>query len=38
MMSSPRLTSGEDSASDRLDADGEMLVDPPSRPSAVTRV
>jgi hypothetical protein len=38
MLSSPRLASGEDSVSGRLDADGEMLVDPPSRPSAVTGV
>jgi hypothetical protein len=31
---SPRLTSHEASVSDRPEADGEMLVDPPSRPPA----
>jgi hypothetical protein len=31
---SPRLTSEKASVSDRREADGEMLVDPPSRPPA----
>jgi hypothetical protein len=31
---SPRLTSEKASVSDRREADGEMLVNPPSRPPA----